>query len=76
MTDPLTSQEIDRYRRHIVLAEIGGAGEDRLDGGTGIDTVSYADAASKVTVDLSRFTNASAEGDSVNAADAQAVELP
>ena len=29
-----------------------------------------------LTVDLSRFTNASAEGDSVNAADAQAVELP
>ena len=25
MTDPLGPDEIDRYRRHIVLAEIGGA---------------------------------------------------
>ncbi|MBN9053923.1 MAG: ThiF family adenylyltransferase, partial [Rhizobiales bacterium] len=30
MTDPLKPEEIDRYRRHIVLAEIGGAGQQKL----------------------------------------------
>jgi len=32
MTDdtPLSSEEIERYQRHIVLAEVGGAGQQRL----------------------------------------------
>jgi len=32
MTDPLKPEEIDRYRRHIVLAEIGGAGPPKAKG--------------------------------------------
>lgn len=34
---------------------LGGLGDDWLDGGFGIDTVSYADIAADVTVDLARF---------------------
>ncbi|MBL8700848.1 MAG: M10 family metallopeptidase C-terminal domain-containing protein [Alphaproteobacteria bacterium] len=34
---------------------LGGLGDDWLDGGFGIDTVSYADVAAGVTVDLARF---------------------
>ena len=54
MTDPLTSQEIDRYRRHIVLAEIGGAGQQKLKaahvlivgaGGLGAPVIQYLAAA-------------------------------
>ena len=54
MTDPLTSEEIDRYRRHIVLAEIGGAGQQRLKaakvlivgaGGLGAPVIQYLAAA-------------------------------
>ena len=54
MTDPLTSEEIDRYRRHIVLAEIGGAGQQKLKaanvlivgaGGLGAPVIQYLAAA-------------------------------
>ena len=54
MTDPLTPEEIDRYRRHIVLAEIGGAGQQRLKaanvlivgaGGLGAPVIQYLAAA-------------------------------
>ena len=30
MTQPLSPPEIERYARHIVLSEIGGAGQQRL----------------------------------------------
>jgi molybdopterin/thiamine biosynthesis adenylyltransferase len=54
MTDPLSPQEIDRYRRHIVLAEIGGAGQQKLKqanvlvigaGGLGAPVIQYLAAA-------------------------------
>lgn len=54
MTDPLSSEEIDRYRRHIVLAEIGGAGQQKLKaahvlivgaGGLGAPVIQYLAAA-------------------------------
>jgi molybdopterin/thiamine biosynthesis adenylyltransferase len=54
MTDPLSPEEIDRYRRHIVLAEIGGAGQQRLKqanvlivgaGGLGAPVIQYLAAA-------------------------------
>ncbi len=54
MTDPLSAQEIDRYRRHIVLAEIGGSGQQRLKaanvliigaGGLGAPVIQYLAAA-------------------------------
>ena len=54
MTDPLGPDEIDRYRRHIVLAEIGGAGQQRLKqanvlvigaGGLGAPVIQYLAAA-------------------------------
>ncbi len=54
MTDPLTPQEIDRYRRHIVLAEIGGSGQQKLKaanvlivgaGGLGAPVIQYLAAA-------------------------------
>ncbi|WP_440981641.1 ThiF family adenylyltransferase, partial [Shinella sumterensis] len=54
MTDPLSAEEIDRYRRHIVLAEIGGAGQQRLKqanvlvvgaGGLGAPVIQYLAAA-------------------------------
>ena len=54
MTDPLTPEEIDRYRRHIVLAEIGGAGQQKLKaanvlivgaGGLGAPVIQYLAAA-------------------------------
>ena len=28
--DPLSPEEIERYKRHILLPEIGGAGQQRL----------------------------------------------
>ena len=54
MTDPLSPVEIDRYRRHIVLAEIGGAGQQKLKaanvlivgaGGLGAPVIQYLAAA-------------------------------
>ena len=54
MTDPLSAEEIDRYRRHIVLAEIGGAGQQKLKqanvlvigaGGLGAPVIQYLAAA-------------------------------
>jgi molybdopterin/thiamine biosynthesis adenylyltransferase len=54
MTDPLSPEEIDRYRRHIVLAEIGGAGQQKLKqanvlivgaGGLGAPVIQYLAAA-------------------------------
>ena len=54
MTDPLNAEEIDRYRRHIVLAEIGGAGQQKLKqarvlivgaGGLGAPVIQYLAAA-------------------------------
>ncbi len=54
MTDALTPDEIERYRRHIVLAEIGGAGQQRLKrasvliigaGGLGAPVIQYLAAA-------------------------------
>lgn len=54
MTDPLKPEEIDRYRRHIVLAEIGGAGQQKLKaanvlvvgaGGLGAPVIQYLAAA-------------------------------
>lgn len=54
MTDPLSPEEIDRYRRHIVLAEIGGAGQQELKqanvlivgaGGLGAPVIQYLAAA-------------------------------
>lgn len=54
MTDPLSADEIDRYRRHIVLAEIGGAGQQKLKqasvlvigaGGLGAPVIQYLAAA-------------------------------
>ncbi|AOF88529.1 molybdopterin-synthase adenylyltransferase MoeB [Sinorhizobium sp. RAC02] len=54
MTDPLSAAEIDRYRRHIVLAEIGGAGQQKLKqanvliigaGGLGAPVIQYLAAA-------------------------------
>lgn len=30
MSDPLSTEEIERYKRHILLPEIGGAGQQRL----------------------------------------------
>lgn len=54
MTDPLSPAEIDRYRRHIVLAEIGGAGQQKLKqanvlivgaGGLGAPVIQYLAAA-------------------------------
>ncbi|WP_411034436.1 molybdopterin-synthase adenylyltransferase MoeB [Shinella sp. BYT-45] len=54
MTDPLGPDEIDRYRRHIVLAEIGGAGQQKLKqagvliigaGGLGTPVIQYLAAA-------------------------------
>lgn len=54
MTDPLSPQEIDRYRRHIVLAEIGGSGQQKLKaanvlivgaGGLGAPVIQYLAAA-------------------------------
>jgi len=54
MTDPLGPDEIDRYRRHIVLAEIGGAVQQRLKqanvlvigaGGLGAPVIQYLAAA-------------------------------
>ena len=54
MTDPLSPEEIDRYRRHIVLAEIGGAGQQNLKaanvlivgaGGLGAPVIQYLAAA-------------------------------
>lgn len=54
MTDPLSPEEIDRYRRHIVLAEIGGSGQQKLKaanvlvvgaGGLGAPVIQYLAAA-------------------------------
>lgn len=54
MTDPLSPEEIDRYRRHLVLAEIGGAGQQKLKqanvlivgaGGLGAPVIQYLAAA-------------------------------
>lgn len=54
MTDPLSPEEIDRYRRHIVLAEIGGQGQQKLKqanvlivgaGGLGAPVIQYLAAA-------------------------------
>ncbi|WP_439614728.1 molybdopterin-synthase adenylyltransferase MoeB [Shinella sp.] len=54
MTDPLSPEEIDRYRRHIVLVEIGGAGQQKLKqanvliigaGGLGAPVIQYLAAA-------------------------------
>jgi len=54
MTDPLGPEEIDRYRRHIVLAEIGGSGQQKLKaanvlvvgaGGLGAPVIQYLAAA-------------------------------
>ncbi len=54
MTDPLSPEEIDRYRRHIVLAEIGGTGQQKLKqahvlivgaGGLGAPVIQYLAAA-------------------------------
>jgi len=54
MTDTLGPDEIERYRRHIVLAEIGGAGQQRLKragvlvigaGGLGAPVIQYLAAA-------------------------------
>lgn len=54
MTDPLNPEEIGRYRRHIVLAEIGGAGQQKLKqanvlivgaGGLGAPVIQYLAAA-------------------------------
>lgn len=54
MTDPLSADEINRYRRHIVLAEIGGAGQQKLKqanvliigaGGLGAPVIQYLAAA-------------------------------
>ncbi|MFC3075700.1 molybdopterin-synthase adenylyltransferase MoeB [Shinella pollutisoli] len=54
MTDRLGPDEIERYRRHIVLAEIGGAGQQRLKragvlvigaGGLGAPVIQYLAAA-------------------------------
>lgn len=54
MTDPLSADEIGRYRRHIVLAEIGGAGQQKLKqanvliigaGGLGAPVIQYLAAA-------------------------------
>ncbi len=54
MTDTLSPEEIERYRRHIVLAEIGGAGQQRLKqasvlvigaGGLGAPVIQYLAAA-------------------------------
>ncbi|MEW9617191.1 molybdopterin-synthase adenylyltransferase MoeB [Shinella sp. S4-D37] len=54
MTDPLSPEEIARYRRHIVLAEVGGAGQQKLKqanvlivgaGGLGAPVIQYLAAA-------------------------------
>ncbi|MGL4490586.1 MAG: molybdopterin-synthase adenylyltransferase MoeB [Rhizobiaceae bacterium] len=52
--DPLSSQEIERYARHIILSELGGAGQQKLKrtkvlvigaGGLGAPVLSYLAAA-------------------------------
>ena len=51
---PLSSEEIERYARHIILAELGGAGQQKLKrskvlvigaGGLGAPLLSYLAAA-------------------------------
>jgi molybdopterin/thiamine biosynthesis adenylyltransferase len=59
--DPLTSEEIERYTRHILLPEIGGAGQQKLKnaavlvigvGGLGSPVVEYLAAAGVGTIGL------------------------
>jgi molybdopterin/thiamine biosynthesis adenylyltransferase len=54
MMDPLSSEEIERYARHIILAELGGSGQQKLKcarvlvvgaGGLGAPVLSYLAAA-------------------------------
>lgn len=59
--DPLTPEEIDRYKRHILLPEIGGAGQQRLKaakvlvigaGGLGAPVLYYLAAAGVGTLGI------------------------
>jgi molybdopterin-synthase adenylyltransferase len=61
MTNPLSPPEIERYARHIVLAEIGGAGQQRLKaarvlmvgaGGLGAPVLQYLAAAGAGTLGI------------------------
>src|SRR4051812_38394804 len=58
-SDPLSAPEIERYQRHILLPEIGGAGQQRLKnsavlvigaGGLGSPVIEYLAAAGVGTI--------------------------
>ena len=63
---PLSPEEIERYARHIILAELGGAGQQKLKktkvlvvgaGGLGAPVLSYLAAAGIGVVNVTGGTN-------------------